>query len=99
MEDDPQGAPLAGSNYAHTVTHRSPIPAAGPAHRPAIDREQDRIALSKRDRRPARLHARSLLSQQEFAALEILARPRKQDRRLDREDVRSVQILVKRIPA
>jgi hypothetical protein len=45
------------------------------------------------------LHARPLLGEQELAALEILARPRQQDRRLDREDVRPVQILVEGVPA
>ena len=62
-----------------------------------MDREDDGIALAQRHDLGARLHARALLGQHEFAAGEVPAGLGQQDRDLEREDVLAVEVLVQAV--
>src|ERR1051325_10700199 len=79
------------------MLHPGPIKAAAPPHRTLVDREDHRVALSQGHDRCPRLPPGPLLGQQEFAALEILARPREQDRDLQRKGFRAVEVLMEAI--
>ena len=62
---------------AHAMAHGDAIDAARAAHRPVMDREDHRLALAQRHHLGARLHARPLLGEHEFAAVEVVARLRR----------------------
>jgi hypothetical protein len=62
-----------------------------------VDGEDDRVALVERHDFGPGLHARSLLRQHELAAAEILARPRQQDRDLERKRQFPIQVLVEAV--
>ena len=79
------------------MTHRDAIVTARSGDRAMVDREHHRVALDERHHLDSRLHAWALFGQDEFAAGEILARPRQQDRDLQRKDVLAIQVLVQAI--
>src|SRR4051812_38553712 len=62
-----------------------------------MHRERDGIALRKRDHFHARLHAWTLLGQDELAAREVSAGGGEQDRDLQRKYEFTVEILVKAV--
>src|SRR4030095_13598718 len=78
--------------------HRA-IGAARAVDRPVAGREYDRLAALERDRAAARLLARPLLHEQELAAFEVDARPREQDRDLERKGDSAIQVLVQVVEA
>ncbi|MNC85217.1 hypothetical protein D3C83_08070 [compost metagenome] len=62
-----------------------------------MNREHYGIALAERDHHRPRLHARTLLGDDEFAAGEVPRGFRQQDGRLQREDMLAVEILVQAV--
>ena len=67
--------------------------------RPIVDRKGDGVAPAHRHDFDTTLHARPLLGECEFAAREVAAKLREQDRDLDREPKVAVQVLVPEISA
>ena len=65
--------------------------------RPIVDGEGHGIALGEGHHLDAALHARPLLGQREFAAGEVAARLRQQDRDLDRKGEVAVEVLVQAV--
>ena len=47
MEDDAQGVAAAGAQLADAVVHADAIAAAGSAHRPVVDGEDQAVALAQ----------------------------------------------------
>ncbi len=66
-------------------------------HRPLAHRKDHAVTLAERRDLGARLHARPLLGQHEFAAGEILARLGEQDRDLQRKEMLAVHVLMQAI--
>ena len=66
-------------NLADAMAQIDAIDAARPLRRPTVDSEDHGVAFLQGDHRDARLHARPLFGQHEFAAVEILARRAQQD--------------------
>src|SRR5262245_44656253 len=97
VEDDAGGMALARAQPADAVAHGDPIDAARALHRPVVHWKDHALALPERHHLGARLHARPLLGQDEFAAGKIGARPRQQERDLQREHVLAVDVLVQAI--
>src|SRR5215470_18683936 len=97
VEDDPQRMAMAQAQAADAVAHVDAVGAARALHRPVMHGKDDALALAERDDLRARLHARPLLREDEFAAQEILARPRQQERNLQREDVLAVDVLMQAV--
>ncbi|ABA53703.1 hypothetical protein BURPS1710b_A0614 [Burkholderia pseudomallei 1710b] len=97
VEDDPERMALPGAHAAHAVPKIHAIDTARALHRAMMDGEHDRVALLERHDIGARLHARPLLGDHEFAAREIGARLREQNRRLQREYVLAIQILMQAV--
>ena len=77
----------AGTQAADAVAQVDAIAAAGTAHRPVMHCEYRGIAAAERHDLGARLHARPLFGEHEFAAGKIIARLRQQHHDLQREDV------------
>jgi hypothetical protein len=71
MEDDPEGVPTPGADAAYSVLQIDTVAAAGALNRPVANGKDDAIASPERhDLRP-RLHSRTLLREDEFAAGKI----------------------------
>src|SRR4051812_12506820 len=87
---------MARAHAADAVAHVHAIDAAGSSDGPVMDGEDDGVALGERDHFGARLHARPLLGEYEFAAGEIAGR-REQERDLDGEDEVAVEILMEAV--
>ena len=88
---------MSDAYLADTVADVHAVEAARAAHGAMVHREHHRIALAEVDDLCARLHARALLGQNEFAATEIASRLCQQHRDLQREDMCSVEILVQAV--
>jgi hypothetical protein len=71
VEDDAERMPVPGANAADAVPQVHAIEAFRALDRAMANREDNAVALFQRDNFGARLHARTLLSQDEFAAAEI----------------------------
>ena len=97
MEDDPERVSTPFEDPADAVAQLRAVVAPLALHRTAVDREDDGIALAQRHDRGARLHARALLGQHEFATAEVDPRLRQQHRHLQRKDMLSVQVLVQAV--
>ena len=97
MEDDANRIAVAASNPADAVAQVDAIDASGSLHRPAVYREDHRVALCQRHHFRTRLHAWTLFRQHEFPTSEIAARRRQQDRDLQRKHVLAVQILMETV--
>ena len=82
VKDDSEGEAFAASDPAHAVAQIDAIGPARPLHGAVAHGEDDPVALRKRRDLRARLHARALLGQHEFAAAEIMARLGEQNRDL-----------------
>src|SRR3546814_2121717 len=65
---------------ADAVAHGRAVKALAALHRPAVDREDHRLALRQAHHLGARLHARPLLGQHELAAAEVGRRIAEQER-------------------
>src|SRR5215472_17250593 len=79
------------------MAHVDAVDAARALHRSMMHGEDHALALRERHDFGARLHARPLLREHEFAAGEILARPRQQKSDLQRKNVLAVEILMQAI--
>jgi hypothetical protein len=86
MKDDAHRMPAPRMEPAYPMAHVDLICPASTAHRPMMNRKNDALPLTKRNYFGARLHARALLGQHEFAASEVLPLPREQKRDLQRKD-------------
>lgn len=96
MEDDAERVAAAGSDRADAVPQLDLVVAFAASHRPFIDSEYDGVALGEGHDMGTGLHARPLLDEDEFAAFEIPAGLRQQDRHLQREHGRTIEI--RRVP-
>src|ERR1700731_1884384 len=83
VKDDAHGMTHAGTQAADAVPEVDAVIALRTSHRSVVNREGDRITLSKRDDLGATLHARPLFGQDKLAAGEISARLREKDRDLN----------------
>ena len=97
MENDANGMTVPGTDAADPMPQIDPIDSMRPLHRTVMDGESYGIALPQRNDLWSRLHARTLLSQYEFAAREISHRFRQQNRDLDREHVFPIEILMQTV--
>ena len=97
VKDHSQRVAVTGAQATDPVAHVDAEAAARPPHRPMMHREDHALALRKRHDLGARLHARPLLRENEFASGEILARPRQQERDLQRKDEIAVEVLMQAI--
>ena len=89
---------MAGVYPAHAMAQVDPAENPRRAlHRPMMHGKGHRVALTQRHHLGARLHARPLLGQHEFAAGEIAARFRQQDRDLQREHMLAIEVLMQAI--
>src|SRR6202011_3607214 len=92
MKNHADGMTMAGTDPAHAMTQINAIGPSRPLHRPVMHSKGNRIALAERHHFGPRLHARALLGQHEFAAAEIAAGFRQEDRDLQRENVFAVEV-------
>ena len=76
MKNHTDGMTVAGTEPADAMAQVNAIEPARPLHRTVVHGKGDRIALAERHHLGARLHARALFGQHEFAAVEIAARLR-----------------------
>src|SRR5258708_22949429 len=97
VKDHTKGMTVAGSDPAHAVAQINAIEPARPLYRPVMHGKSHRIALREPHHLGPRLHPRPLLGQHEFAAGEIAARFRQQDRDLQREHVFAVEVLMQAV--
>jgi hypothetical protein len=97
MKDNSKRMSMARTNPTHSVAHLHAIIASRSCNRPVVDSEDRRIALAQRQDFNAGLHARPLLGQDKLAALEITARGRKQNSKLEREGVCAIKILMEAV--
>src|SRR5690606_18356627 len=97
VEDDAEGIALAAAQAAYAVAEFHPIVTARAAHRALVDGEDHGVASAERDDFDTGLHARALLSQDEFAAVEIDTRRRQKHRNLQWKHFIAVEILVQTI--
>jgi hypothetical protein len=97
MKNDTEGVPSAGPQPADAMSHVDAIGSPRPLDRAMVDGEDDALALVERDHLGPRLHAGPLLGEDEFAAREIHAGPREQERDLEREDVFAVEVLMQAV--
>src|SRR5262245_31908070 len=79
------------------MPHGRAVIAARALHRPLIDGEDDGVALLERHDLAARLHARPLLDQHEFATRELAAWLAQEDGRLQREYQLAIEVAVQAI--
>jgi hypothetical protein len=79
------------------MLHGDAIDAPRALDRAMVDREDHSLPLPQGYDFDPRLHAGPLLRQYEFPSGEIDARPREQQRDLEREDVFAVQVLVQAV--
>ena len=79
------------------MAHLDPIVTASARNRSLVDGEDHGFPLAQRNHLASRLHARTLLDDHELAAGEIGPGRREQDRNLDREDGRAIEILVQAV--
>src|SRR5437868_10066901 len=73
------------------------INAARTLDRPVVHREDNAVSLAQRHHLRTRLHARPLLGHHELASMEVASWFREKNRQLQREDVLSIQILMKTV--
>src|ERR1700682_640552 len=97
VKDHANGMAMAGTDLADAMTQVNPIEPARPLHWSKMHGKSHGIALGERHHFGARLHPRPLLGQHEFAAGEIPARFREQDRDLQREHMFAIEILMQAI--
>ena len=75
VKNQPERMSVSAPQPAHAVPHVHPVNPARALHRPVMDREDHAFALDQRNDLGARLQARALLGENEFAAREVMARP------------------------
>src|SRR6266436_3513908 len=97
VKDHAYGVAVAGADLADAMAQINAIESARPLHRPVMHGKGHRIALSQRHYFGPRLHSRALLGEHEFAAGEITARFRQQDRDLQREHVFAIEVLMQAV--
>jgi hypothetical protein len=74
VEDDAERVAMTGAHPADAMSQIDPVHAARSLHGAVVDREHYRVALAKRhDLRP-RLHAWTLLGENEFATRKVAPR-------------------------
>src|SRR5579862_3098769 len=97
MKNDAKRVALAHPKRADAVAYVDTIEPARPLDRTIAIGEDDAFALIHRDRFAARLRARPLLDEQEFAALKIALAPAQHRCELERERDVAIQILMEAI--
>src|SRR5262249_32730096 len=97
VEDDSQRVAAAGSQAADAMAPVDAVRAAPALHGSMMHGDDPALAVRERHHFRPRLHPRPLLREHEFAAGEILARPRQQKSDLQRENVLAVEILMQAI--
>jgi len=97
VEDDPHGVTLTRTHLADPMAHIGPIGAASALHWTGVNRESHSITLLERHDFRARLHARALLGEHKFAALEVLTRGGEQNGHLNCENMLSIEILMQTV--
>ena len=88
---------MAGTHPAHPMTQVDAIAAARASHWPMMHRKNHAVPLTERHNLRARLHARPLLGEHEFAAREVSSRRLEQESGLKREHVFPIEILVQAV--
>jgi hypothetical protein len=99
VEDAAEGDALPRADACDSVADLHAPLAARPVHRPLAVRKHDRLALRERHHLDASLLARPLLEQQELAPAEVALRVAQQERDLEWEGDRSVEVLVQTVVA
>src|SRR5579863_5420224 len=94
VKDDSERPAVAGTQPAHPMPHVYAVITFSAFHRPMMNRKNHCIALTQRNHFRARLHAGALLSQHKFATRKISPGHGEQERRLQREYVLAVEILM-----
>src|ERR1700757_3131273 len=97
VKDNSQHRSVAAAQAADAMTEFRTIETARSSHRTFVPRENYAIPLAQRNDLHARLSARSPLRQQEFTTGEIALGDREQKRRLQRENVLAVKVLMKAV--
>src|SRR5690606_6000669 len=94
VEDQAEGRPASSPYPAHAVAHRDTMEASRPAPRPLLDRDDRRCPLKQRHHDRTRLHARTLLHENQLASVELRARLAQQHDDLQRKVDRPVEVLM-----
>ncbi|AHI88538.1 hypothetical protein CCNA_03935 [Caulobacter vibrioides NA1000] len=97
MKDHPQRPPPSAAHFAHPMPQHPPMHPARPVGRALPYREDHAFALAQRHDLRSRLLARTLLDDDELAARKIAAGLVQKERRLQREDVLAIEILVQAV--
>ncbi len=97
VEYDAQGMAMSRPNAAHAVPEVDSIDPPGALDRPVTNGEDHGVALAQRHHLRPRLHPRTLLGHDELSTGEVPARPRQENRDLQREDVLAVDILMQAV--
>jgi len=74
VENDAERMAMTGAHAAYTMAEIHPVYTARSVHGAMVDREDDRVALTKRYDLRSRLHAWPLLGENELAARKISPR-------------------------
>jgi hypothetical protein len=88
---------MTAAQATDAVTEIHPVNALRTLHGAVVYGEHYCIALPQRNNLWSGLHARALLGEHELAATEVLAGFGKQNRRLQRENVLAVKVLVQAV--
>ena len=97
VEDQPERVPTTAEQAADTMAHIHPIGSARALNWPVVHRKDDALALMQLYDLGSGLHARPLLGENERAAGEILHRIRQQERNLQREYERAINVLMEAV--
>lgn len=97
VKDDPHRVSLPRTQLADAVAHVNPIDSTGSLHGTGVNCERYSIALLERYNLYARLHTWTLFGQHKLAAGKIVVRRGEQDGDLNRENMLSVEILMKAV--
>src|SRR6185312_2560740 len=96
VKNDTERMPLARAHATDAMSEIDAVVTARAAHRSVMDRKHNTVALLERHHFGARLHARPLLGEHEFAAGE-LTRLREKHGQLQREHTFAVKILMQAV--
>jgi len=97
MENNSQGVPATRANRAYPVAQMGTVITPRAAHRTMVDGKDHRVALVRREHLDARLPARLLLGEDEFAACKISTAFVQKGSYLKREEDIAVQVPVQAI--
>src|ERR1051325_4223778 len=92
VEDHADSVAAARADPADSVSEIHPVGASRTLRRPVMNGEHHGVALAERHDHRARLHARTLLGDHEFAAGELAAWLGEQDGDLERKHVFAIEV-------